>query len=85
MYIPGHVIQVAQGTTTTQTSATGSTYVDTTLTASITPTSSSSKILIVASQQMSSNNGVLLALGNYLSFNERVYRNLRKSAFSVAI
>ena len=55
--IPGHVIQVVQGTTTSETSVNGSTYVDTNLTASITPTSSSSKILILASQQMSSNNG----------------------------
>tara|TARA_B000000557_G_scaffold167211_1_gene135885 strand:+ start:1577 stop:2056 length:480 start_codon:yes stop_codon:yes gene_type:complete len=53
----GSVLQVVSGTTTTQTSVTGSTFVDTGLTASITPSSSSSKILIIASQQMASNNG----------------------------
>lgn len=53
----GTVLQVVSGTTTTEKSVTGSTYTDTNLTASITPSSSSSKILIVASQQMATNNG----------------------------
>lgn len=46
----GSVLQVVQGTYSTQTSTTSvqPTFVDTGLTASITPTSSSSKILVVA-------------------------------------
>jgi hypothetical protein len=43
----GNVIQVVQGTNSTETSTTSSSYVTTNLTASITPTSSSSKILIL--------------------------------------
>ncbi len=46
----GSVLQVVQGTTSTQTTNNTSTYADTTLTASITPTSSSSKILVLISQ-----------------------------------
>jgi len=43
--IPGHVIQVVQGTTTQATSS-SSTFVDTGLSATITPTSVNSKILV---------------------------------------
>jgi hypothetical protein len=46
----GKVLQVVQGTTTTQTTITGATYVDTTLTASITPSAVSSKVLVLVSQ-----------------------------------
>jgi hypothetical protein len=46
----GSVLQVVQGTTGTFTTTTGATYVDTTLTASITPTSSTSKILVLVAQ-----------------------------------
>ena len=46
----GSVLQVVSATNSTQTSITGSTYTDTSLTASITPTSSSSKILILVYQ-----------------------------------
>jgi hypothetical protein len=46
----GNVIQVVSATTSTQTSISGSTYTDTSLTASITPTSSSSKILVLVYQ-----------------------------------
>ena len=49
--IPGHVIQVVQGTTTTDTTNSTSSYSDTTLSASITPSSTSSKILVIVSQQ----------------------------------
>ena len=45
---PGHVLQVVNATTTTQTVSNSTSYTNTTLTASITPTSSSSKILIIA-------------------------------------
>jgi hypothetical protein len=46
----GSVLQVVQGTTGTQVSTTGITLVDTTLTATITPTSASSKILVMIDQ-----------------------------------
>jgi hypothetical protein len=46
----GKVLQVVQGTTTTEVTVTGITFTDTTLTASITPISTSSKILILTSQ-----------------------------------
>jgi hypothetical protein len=52
----GSVLQVVQGTLATSTSTTGTTYVTTNLTASITPTSSTSKILVMASFEVG--NGV---------------------------
>ena len=48
--IPGHVIQVVQGLTSTSATTTGSTYVDTNLSASITPSSADSKVLVVVTQ-----------------------------------
>ena len=44
------VLQVVAGTTTTVTTTTSATYVDTTLTATITPQSSTSKILVLVTQ-----------------------------------
>jgi hypothetical protein len=44
----GNILQVVQGSTTTLNTSSSTTYADTGLTASITPTSSSSKILILA-------------------------------------
>jgi len=46
----GNVIQVVQGTTSTQVSVTTGGYTDTTLTATITPSSASSKILVLVNQ-----------------------------------
>jgi len=46
----GKVLQVIMGTTSTAKSATSSTFIDTGLTASITPVSTSSKVLILVSQ-----------------------------------
>ena len=46
----GHVVQVVQGSSNTETAIDGTTYLDTTLSASITPTSTSSKILIKVNQ-----------------------------------
>jgi hypothetical protein len=46
----GKVLQVVHGTTTTVVSSATNTYIDTGLTASITPSSTSSKILILVSQ-----------------------------------
>ena len=45
-YIPGHVLQVVQGSLTTEANTTSSTYADTGLSVSITPKSTSSKILV---------------------------------------
>jgi hypothetical protein len=47
---PGAVLQVVQGTTTTETILTSSTFTDTNLTATITPTSATSKILVLVNQ-----------------------------------
>ena len=44
----GSVLQVVQGTTTTEVTSTSSSYIDTGLSATITPTSASSKILVIA-------------------------------------
>jgi hypothetical protein len=48
--VPGQVLQVVNGTTITSASSSSTTWADTTLTASITPTSSSNKILVLVSQ-----------------------------------
>ena len=55
----GKVLQVVYGSTTTQTANSTSTYADTTLSATITPSSSTSKVLILVSQ-----NGVSKDTGN---------------------
>jgi hypothetical protein len=47
----GTVLQVVQATTSTPVTITGTTYTDSGLTASITPTSATSKILVLVSQQ----------------------------------
>lgn len=52
----GSVLQVVQGTTTTQVDTTSATLVDTGLSATITPLSSSSKILVVVSQSLAMSN-----------------------------
>ena len=46
----GKVLQVVQATTTTQVQVSSTTYTDTTLTASITPSAASSKVLVLVSQ-----------------------------------
>lgn len=46
----GTIVQVVTGTTNTQAQTTSSTYIDSGLTASITPTSSSNKVLVMISQ-----------------------------------
>jgi uncharacterized protein YndB with AHSA1/START domain len=45
----GKILQVVQGNTTTSTTSTSSTYIDSTLTATITPSSASSKVLVIVS------------------------------------
>ena len=53
----GKVLQVIQGTTTTSTSNSTSTYADTSLSASITPTSATSKVLVMVNQIINKSNG----------------------------
>ena len=48
----GKVLQVVQGTTTTRMQTTSTSYVDTNLTASITPSSATSKVLVLAFQNI---------------------------------
>ena len=56
------VLQVVAGTSATQTSATTSTYVNSTLTATITPSSTSSQVLVIVTQP-GSTSGAGLILG----------------------
>ena len=55
----GKVLQVVQGTTTTSTSNSTSTFADTSLSASITPSSATSKVLVMVNQVISKSNGNL--------------------------
>ena len=48
----GKILQITEGVTTTETLVASTSFTDTTLTASITPSSASNKILIVALQQI---------------------------------
>ena len=68
--IPGHVIQVVQGTTATAVSISTGTYTFTGLTASITPKFSTSKILVQIEQA-----GCLAVSGNTGDINMRLQRN----------
>jgi len=56
LYAPGHVVQVVSATYQTQATTTGQSFVDTGLTASITPKSSSSKVFVTVSQAFSFTN-----------------------------
>lgn len=65
IYVPGHVIQVVSDTLTTAAGTNSTTYSDTGLSATITPTSSSSKFLIMTNLGILStglNNAILLRL-----------------------
>ena len=55
--IPGHVIQVISATHQTAATTTGTSFVDTGLTASITPKFSSSKVFVTVSQAFSMTSG----------------------------
>ena len=55
----GHIVQVVSASDATETETTSSSYIDTTLTATITPKFASSKILVLVSQ-----NGISKAAGN---------------------
>jgi hypothetical protein len=52
LYAPGHVIQVVQSSTSTMVSNTSTTYVDTGLSATITPKFATSKIFVVINQHV---------------------------------
>ena len=66
----GAILQVVQATTNTTVSITTSTYTDTTLSASITPTSSSNKILVIVGQHFQ--NG---RTGGHQGFGLRILRD----------
>ena len=56
IHIPGHVVQVVQGASTTTTTNTTTAYGDTTLSVSITPHYANSKILVTVQQYLTVNN-----------------------------
>jgi len=60
----GKVLQVVQDFTTTDESTTSTSYVDTALSVSITPSSASSKILCIASLQVSSSRSTAIECGS---------------------
>jgi len=63
IYMPGHVIQVVQGTLDTQVTVTSTDPTDSGLEATITPKSTSSKILITATCMFSINNNSDQSMG----------------------
>ena len=63
----GKVLQVVQGTTTTQTATNSSTYSDSTLTATITPSASTSKILVLVNQPVAVSRSVSSDLGGFVN------------------
>ena len=74
----GKILQVVNATTTTEASTGGTTFIDTNLTANITPTAAGSKILISISQQ--------LAVNTYDSGNGgglNILRKVASGSFSV--
>ena len=64
----GSILQVVQGTFTSKTTTTSSTYVDTGLSVSITPTSSSSKVFIMTSFLFGQTRDPVLAQNNMKTF-----------------
>ena len=54
---PGHILQVVQGTHSTNVTNSSNTYADTGLTASITPSSTSNKILVMVSHSQCNKTG----------------------------
>jgi hypothetical protein len=91
------VLQVVQGTTNTLATNSTSTYADTTLTATITPSSTSSKILVITSQDIGKDDGFagntiqmrlmrgaseITQSGNLLTFTNTVSFNIITHTFS---
>ena len=71
--VGGKVLQVVQGTTSTERTSTANSYIDSYLQASITPTSTSSKILVFADQK------IQVYIGSAGSYNYAGCRLLRDS------
>jgi hypothetical protein len=71
----GKVLQVVQGTLLTQASSSSSTYADTGLSVSITPSSASNKVLILATSAIGKSNG---------SGNNGVYTNIVRASTQIA-
>jgi hypothetical protein len=59
----GSVLQVVNATTSTETTSSSATYADTTLTATITPTSATSKILVIVDQTGCGKNTTNITIG----------------------
>ena len=77
----GNILQVVNATTSTLVTNNTSTYADTGLTASITPTSSSSKVLVLVSQ-----NGLLKSVANAASgVNIKLFRGATELALASAV
>lgn len=78
----GTVLQVVNATYGTQTNTTSSTYSDTGITASITPTSATSKILVVANVQgYVANTGTSYCLGLQVVRNSTAIAGILNAAF----
>ena len=76
LYAPGHVVQVVQNTLTTVVSTSSTSYANTGLIASITPTYSNSKILVTTSCIARIVNG---SPGNYAGGGIKLLRNVSGS------
>ena len=63
LHAPGHVIQVVEGSSSTNTQINGATFADTSLSVSITPKSSSSKVLVLIQQTYAAANGGTTEMG----------------------
>jgi hypothetical protein len=72
---PGKILQVVFGNTTTSTSSSSSTYADTSLTASITPSSASNKVLVILNQAS------LARVTNITGVNLKLFRGATELAF----
>ena len=82
--VGGKVLQVVQGTTSTQVVVTTGSYTDTGLTASITPTSASSKILVLVSQNVflaRENDGRIAVLYRLLRDATQLFQDENATAF----
>jgi hypothetical protein len=62
LYAPGHVIQVVNGTTSTNVSTSAATFIDSGLTATITPKSATSKILVLTHQNIDGQKDLTLVI-----------------------
>jgi hypothetical protein len=71
----GKILQIVAGSTTTSTSSSSSSYADTSLTASITPSSISSKVLVILNQAS------LARITNITGVNLKLFRGATELAF----